>query len=236
MACAAAEFKPTSGHERIDRCAGNRSAHTAIDGFAAAMASVNYIVIYYWTNLIFACKAIEIMTADTSPTMQARTPQWPYRVARWGLAAVFFWAGATKLADPAAFAALIDAYGLVPAPLLLPLAVGLPLVEVVAAVGLLADIRGSLAVIAGLMAVFVAILAYGIRMGLDVDCGCFGPDDIESRAYHGLRAALYRDIVMAAGIAFLYGWRRVRSVRPLPVWDAWLRLVNLIGFPAATTS
>ena len=31
MAYAAAEFKPASGHERIDRCAGNRSALTAID-------------------------------------------------------------------------------------------------------------------------------------------------------------------------------------------------------------
>ena len=135
------------------------------------------------------------MTAETSPTMQARTPRWPYRLARWGLAAVFLWAGATKLADPAAFAALIDAYGIVPAPLLRPTAIGLPVVEVIAALGLLADIRGSLAVISGLMAVFVAILAYGIRMGLDVDCGCFGPDDIESRAYHGLQAALYRDLV-----------------------------------------
>lgn len=200
------------------------------------MAPLKYIVIYYWTNRIFACKDSEIMTAETPPTMQARTPRWPYRLARCGLAAVFLWAGATKLADPAAFAALIDAYGIVPAPLLRPAAIGLPVVEVLAALGLLADIRGSLAVISGLTAVFVAILAYGIRMGLDVDCGCFGPGDIESRAYHGLQAALYRDLVMATGIAFLYGWRRVRSVRPLPVWDAWLRLGNLIGFPASTTS
>jgi hypothetical protein len=176
------------------------------------------------------------MTGRSPSPARAPTPHWAYRLTRWGLAAVFVWAGAAKLADPAAFAALIDAYGLVPAPLLLPLAVGLPLVEVVAAVGLLADIRGSLAIIAGLMAVFIAILTYGIRMGLDVDCGCFTPGDIESRAYHGLQAALYRDLAMTAGIAFLYGWRRVRSVRPLPVWDAWLRLVNLIRFPASTTS
>jgi uncharacterized membrane protein YphA (DoxX/SURF4 family) len=107
--------------------------------------------------------------------MQARTPCRSYRLVRWGLATVFFWAGATKLADPAAFAALIDAYGIVPAPLLRPTAIGLPVVEVIAAIGLVADIRGALAVISGLLAVFVAILAYGIRMGLDVDCGCCGP-------------------------------------------------------------
>ena len=126
---------------------------------------------------------------------------------------MFLYAGATKLADPRAFAALIDAYGIVPDPLLMPVAVGLPLLEVLAAIALMADLRGSLAFISGLTAVFIAILVYGIRMGLDVDCGCFGPEDIESRAYHGLRQALHRDLAMAAGIFYLYGWRRYRSGR-----------------------
>jgi rhodanese-related sulfurtransferase/uncharacterized membrane protein YphA (DoxX/SURF4 family) len=143
------------------------------------------------------------------------TSLWTYRLIRWLLSIVFLYAGATKLADPRAFAALIDAYGIVPDPLLMPLAIGLPLLEVVAAIGLVADIRGSLAAISGLLAIFMAILIYGIRMGLDVDCGCFGPEDIESRAYHGLRQALHRDLAMAAGIFYLYGWRRYRSAGPL---------------------
>lgn len=140
---------------------------------------------------------------------------WVYRAIRGLLAAVFIYAGATKLADPRAFATLIDAYGIVPDPLLMPVAVGLPLLEAVAALGLLADIRGSLAVIAGLTGVFIAILVYGIRMGLDVDCGCFGPEDIESRAYHGLREALYRDFILTAGILYLYACRCWRSIRPV---------------------
>jgi hypothetical protein len=45
-------------------------------------------------------------------------------------------------------------------------------------------------------------------LGLDIDCGCFGPEDPESRAYGGLRTALYRDLAMAAGVAYLYWWRR----------------------------
>lgn len=151
---------------------------------------------------------------------------WAYTAARCALAAVFLWAGAAKLADPRAFATLIDAYGLVPAPLLMPLAIGLPTAEVIAAVGLLADIRGSLAVISILLAVFIAVLGYGIRMGLDVDCGCFGPEDIESRAYHGLRAALERDLVMATLIGCLYGWRRFRCLRPVSPEEARRRLVN----------
>ncbi|MBI5578995.1 MAG: DoxX family membrane protein [Deltaproteobacteria bacterium] len=139
------------------------------------------------------------------------TSIWTYRLIRWLLSFIFLYAGATKLADPQAFAALIDAYGIVADPLLMPVAVGLPLLEVLAAIGLMADIRGSLAAVSGLMAIFITILIYGIRMGLDVDCGCFGPEDIESRAYHGLWEALYRDLVMATGIVYLYGWRRFRS-------------------------
>jgi len=152
--------------------------------------------------------------------MNVLTSPWAYRLIRWSLSIVFLYAGATKLSDPKAFAALIDAYGIVPDPLLMPVAVGLPLLEVVAAVGLALDIRGSLATIAGLLAIFIAILIYGIRMGLDVDCGCFGPEEIESRAYHGLREALYRNLVMGAGIVYLYVRRRLRSARLITVSNA----------------
>lgn len=114
--------------------------------------------------------------------MNVLTSPWAYRLIRWPFSIVFLYAGAAKLAEPKAFAALIDADGIVPDPLLMPVAIGLPLLEVVAAIGLAFDIRGSLAAIAGLLAIFIAILIYGIRMGLDVDCGCFAPEEIESRA------------------------------------------------------
>jgi uncharacterized membrane protein YphA (DoxX/SURF4 family) len=145
---------------------------------------------------------------------------WAYTAVRCALAAVFLWAGIVKLADPRAFATLVAAYGLVPAPLLMPVAVGLPAAEVVAAIGLLADIRGALAIISVLLTAFIAVLIYGIRMGLDVDCGCFGPADVESRAFHGLQAALVRDVGMAAGAACLYAWRRFHSVRPVSLMRA----------------
>ena len=66
----------------------------------------------------------------------------------------------------------------------MPLAVFLPLLEMIFGLGLLLDIKGSLAGITGLLMLFTVILSYGIRLGLDVDCGCFGPQDLESRAYH----------------------------------------------------
>jgi uncharacterized membrane protein len=131
-----------------------------------------------------------------------------YRLLRWFLGGLFIYSGATKLLAPQLFAVLIDAYGIVPEGLLMPVALILPALEVLAGVGLLVDIHGSLAVITGLLLLFVAILGYGIWMGLDVDCGCFGPGDPEAEAFHGLRPALYRDMVMLTAVVFLYGWRR----------------------------
>ena len=142
---------------------------------------------------------------------------WIYKLIRWILGGVFIYAGGTKLMAPRIFAVLIEAYGIVPDSLLMPVAIGLPFMEVVAGFGLLFDIRGSLAVISGLLVLFMVILGYGIWMGLDVDCGCFGPEDPEAEAFHGLRLSLFRDLVMTAGVIFIYGWRRYRSIRPVGV-------------------
>jgi uncharacterized membrane protein YphA (DoxX/SURF4 family) len=139
---------------------------------------------------------------------------WGDRAIRCTLAAVFLFAGASKLRDIQAFAVLIDAFGILPGPLLEPVAVGLPLLEILGGIGLLLDVRGALALVAGLLAVFLAILGYGIWMGLDVDCGCFGPQDPESRGYHGLRLTFARNLLMLSGVAWLFGWRRRRRWSP----------------------
>ena len=158
-----------------------------------------------------------------------RLSSWIYRIVRWGLGGIFIYSGSTKLLAPQTFAVLIEAYGLLPDMLLMPVALILPALEFVAGVGLLFDIRGSLAVISGLLLLFIAILGYGIRMGLDVDCGCFGPEEPEAEAFHGLRLALYRDMAMLVAVAFLYGWCRYRHVQPrktIPLVDKGLTRVE----------
>jgi Methylamine utilisation protein MauE len=142
---------------------------------------------------------------------------WLYKLCRWGLGIVFIYAGCAKLLEPRTFAVLIEAYGILPQVLLMPAAVVLPALEVAGGIALLWEIEGSLAVIAGLLLLFVAILGYGIRLGLDVDCGCFGPDDPEAKAFRGLRESLYRDLAMLAGIGFMYGWRRYRTIQPVKI-------------------
>jgi uncharacterized membrane protein len=132
--------------------------------------------------------------------------RWPYRSIRWSLSVVFLYSGILKLLDPKSFAVVIEAYSLIPEAWLMPVAVILPALEIIAAFGLVWDIRWSLETITGLLILFMMILGYGIYMGLDVDCGCFGPDDPE-QAFSGLRQTLYRDFVMMMGILFLYGCR-----------------------------
>ena len=119
--------------------------------------------------------------------MNIRMFDWIYNLSRWCIGIIFIYAGTVKLLEPKIFAVLIDAYGIVPENLLIPVAVTLPAVEIVAGLGLLFDIEKSLFIISGLLVLFIAILGYGIRMGLDVDCGCFGPEEPEAKAFHGLK-------------------------------------------------
>jgi len=137
-----------------------------------------------------------------------------YHLIRVLLSVIFLWSGISKLMEPTEFSVIIDGYGLVPDAWILPLAIAFPLLEMVFGLGLLLDIRGSLAVITGLLMLFIAILGYSIWLGLDVDCGCFGPEDPEAKAFHGLWSALVRDIIMMLGIFYLYYQRLNQIVSP----------------------
>jgi uncharacterized membrane protein YphA (DoxX/SURF4 family) len=140
---------------------------------------------------------------------------WIYRGVRIVYVVLFLYAGINKLLEPRSFAIVIDAFGLVPDPLIMPIAIALPILEIGAAVGLLFDVRGSLGLVTGLLVFFIAVVGYGISMGLDIDCGCFGPGDLEGEAYSGLRPALYRNLILTVGIAYLYTWRFARAVKPV---------------------
>jgi len=130
------------------------------------------------------------------------------------IALIFMWAGVVKIQDPNSFAIVLEAFDLLPFTWTMPIAVGLPILEILAAIGLWFNVRGSLTTVAGLLVLFLAVLSYGVWLGLDIDCGCFSPGDPEGEAYEGLRPALYRDLVMLAGVAYLYLWRfRRASVR-----------------------
>ena len=119
-----------------------------------------------------------------------------YHLCRLGLGAVFLYAGAVKAADVQAFAGSIAAYHLLPYQLNILLAAGLPYVELLAGVLLLANrrVRPAALVLAGLTVVFMGALASAWLRGLNIDCGCFRPG-----AHTSIPLALLRD----AGILVL---------------------------------
>ena len=138
---------------------------------------------------------------------------WIDRLSRWLIAAVFLFAAVPKLLDVKAFAEIVNAYAVLPGYLVLPAAIAIPIVEVVLAAGLILgrwqSTLGSLL----LLGFFIFLLGYSIHVGLDIDCGCFGPEDPEYSAFHGLRSALWRDLAMLVPLFYSLWYFRYRSVQ-----------------------
>ena len=124
------------------------------------------------------------------------------------LGGVFLVAGGAKLYDPRAFARIISAYGLLPEELLVPAAIGIPSIELLAGLCLLFKVRGSLAAVCGLLTCFLFVLGYAIWKNLDVDCGCFSQLEIHAR--NSLLAAFLRDMGLMAVSFYLMAWQRVQ--------------------------
>ena len=118
-----------------------------------------------------------------------------------------------KLGNLQGFATVIDDFGLLPESWIGPVAIMLPVVELLAALGLLLDMRGALASVVIMLLLFIAVLVYGIMLGLDIDCGCFGPEDPGTRVYGSLQSSLARDMAMIGGAAYLYWWRHTQSTK-----------------------
>ncbi len=124
------------------------------------------------------------------------------------LGSIFIYAGLVKISDPKTFAAIISQYGLIPEVFLPPVAIGLPLIEFLAGVGLIFNIRGSITVIFGLLIMFIFVLWYGILRELNIDCGCFTTEELEG--INSLKQAFYRDIIMIIGVIYLFIYKRIK--------------------------
>lgn len=150
---------------------------------------------------------------------------WPYRLVRWALAGLILYASFGKAAEPEGFAHTISDFGLVYENLLFATALAFIALEFSAGLGLLLDIRGALGLTVGLLLLFVGVLAYGIAMGYDIQCGCFGPGDSEVT----LQEALYRDLALLAACGYLYWARWVRASGPLTLREFWKRFTEKLG-------
>jgi uncharacterized membrane protein YphA (DoxX/SURF4 family) len=141
--------------------------------------------------------------------LQTKPAEAIYFFGRLGLAGLFLWSGLSKGYDPGFFAEIIAAFGLLPGALIYPVAIFLIVIELAVGLGLLIEQKGALGGSTVLLLLFMAVLGYGIYLGLDIDCGCFGSNDPEAQAFHNLRGSFIRDLLLLLVIFYLYLWRFV---------------------------
>jgi uncharacterized membrane protein YphA (DoxX/SURF4 family) len=100
-------------------------------------------------------------------------------VLRLVLGGIFIVAGASKIGHGAEFAAQIAGFRILPQPVIAPMALALPFLEVLLGgyliLGLFTRTAGWIAVL--LLALFDGAIASAVVRGMTVSCGCFGPSD-----------------------------------------------------------
>ena len=101
------------------------------------------------------------------------------------IGAVFIYAGAIKIIDPAGFAESIFRYQLVPGSLINIMAVVLPWLEVLIGIAVILPLRLSDAAalyILLLLIVFTVAISFNVWRGIDIACGCFTTSAKASKA------------------------------------------------------
>ena len=124
------------------------------------------------------------------------------RLSRGALAVVMLLAAVSKLADPPGFAQAIYAYGLVPMALVAPLALTLPWLETLTALGLVLGVarRSAALLILIMMLAFLGGLGFNLAKGNPVDCGCFGASKVQKtrdQRLSDMKMAMLRDLGFA---------------------------------------
>ncbi|MEU2611336.1 MauE/DoxX family redox-associated membrane protein [Micromonospora sp. NPDC007271] len=145
---------------------------------------------------------------------------WLGTAARLGLAAVWLYAGFTKVGDLAASGRAVNAYQVMPYDLATVIGAALPFVELALGVLLLAGLATRLAagVSAALLVIFIAGIASAWARGLAIDCGCFGSGgQLAAGQAPSYLPEILRDLGFLALAGFLLIWPRT----PFAL-DGWL--------------
>jgi hypothetical protein len=122
---------------------------------------------------------------------------------RWGLAAVFIYAGTTKLGSPQNFSDSIATFAILPNSFINLMALALPPFEIIAGLAIITGIQRRPAILGlgGLTVIFIIALGTAILRGIPVDCGCFGSG---KPSESGAWVSLARDLVLLAVAIAIY--------------------------------
>ncbi|WP_235564790.1 MauE/DoxX family redox-associated membrane protein [Modestobacter sp. Leaf380] len=142
----------------------------------------------------------------------SRATPWLGTTARIGLGVVWLVAGALKFPDPAAAERAVRAYQLLPEALVGPVAFGLPALEVLVGLALVAGVavRAAAVTSAVVLVVFIAAVSSAWARGLQIDCGCFGGGGQVEAGETAYLSEVLRDVALLAVAAALARWPRTR--------------------------
>jgi uncharacterized membrane protein YphA (DoxX/SURF4 family) len=140
-----------------------------------------------------------IATTEATPATEKAQPsralRWFLLIARLTLGGIFLYAVFAKINYPPGtflsfnfgdwklaldiFAIAVNGYGVLPDWAVTPVAYGVPLLEAVLALLLIAGIglRWTAAASSALLLFFFVLMARAYLLGMSIDCGCFGPGD-----------------------------------------------------------
>jgi uncharacterized membrane protein YphA (DoxX/SURF4 family) len=148
--------------------------------------------------------------------LDSNAARWVIVVLRFALAAVLLWAAVPKLLDPTTFATDISNYRLVPDSWAGPLAIMLPVLELVIAGALLAGVeaRGAALIAGGMLVVFSVAMGQAMARGIDLECGCFGTTTESAVGWDSIARNVFL-IALAGMIAYApdVGWKSLFEKR-----------------------
>ncbi len=143
--------------------------------------------------------------------MNGKLLRWLGLAVRLGLAAVWLYAGATKVGDLAASGRAVHAYQVLPYDVAVVVGAALPFVELALGVLLLLGLATRLAAgfSAALLLVFIAGIVSAWARGLAIDCGCFGSGgELPAGETPSYLPEILRDLGFLALAGFLLIWPR----------------------------
>lgn len=138
---------------------------------------------------------------DGAEKASGRFSQAAVTASRIVLGLVFLFAAYEKILDPLDFAQTVFNYQILPSWAVNAVALGLPWLEGLIGVCLVAGffLPGALSLGTGLLGVFLAALVFNMLRGLDVDCGCFGSGGPSGWA--SMKLSAVRDAVLFVAAA-----------------------------------
>jgi hypothetical protein len=137
---------------------------------------------------------------------------WLYLPARIGIGLVFIGSGLIKLSGMSTFMHTLSACGLVTDSFLFPVAIVIPVAELVAGVGLVLALRGSLELTSWLFLMFLVVFGYGSLMNSPSPCGSFINHLLAP--YKTVQPALLLDLGFLVVMLYMFQCERVRK----PTW------------------